>query len=305
MSGLKDKVVLITGVTGFVGSHVARRLLEAGAQVRGLVRKRAELPHIEQVVGDLTDEQSLRWAAKGAQIIVHCAVSYGLDFEPARQVTVEGTRHLAESALANRAQRFVHLSTLSVYDTTDAQVVSEETPLWPYAEDTELVYGVTKAEADRVVLSLADRGLPAVILRPGAILGGHPRSVWSHKIGKRIRAGKGTYAGEGQETVPYVHVENLVDAILAAVELPLPDSQVYNILDGNVTWLQFAGKLSAWIGVDLRQREPDHPHESFFGPFSAEKARIELGYFPRVSYEEAMEETRRYLQKAGMIASGP
>jgi nucleoside-diphosphate-sugar epimerase len=276
--------------------------MQRGAHVRGLVRERTELPGMEVVIGDLKDARSLRWAAKGAHIIVHCAVSYGIDFNQASAITVEGTRNLAEAALSNRCERFVHISSLSVYDLTDVDLVTEDTPLWAFDEHSDLVYGVTKAEADRVVAALAQKGLPAVILRPGAILGGHPRSVWSHQIGERIAEGKGSYGGDGQESIPYVHISNLVDAIMAAIELSDPAGRAYSIVDGHVTWMQFAAKLSSWIGIDLKQREPQEPYETFFGRFLAEKARIELGYYPRVSYEEAMEQTRRYLQRAGIIA---
>src|SRR6185503_16944575 len=145
-------LVLLTGGNGFVGSRVARRLVSLGWRVRAIVRKKgiaSELrsPLIEEVEGDLVSRYVVSPAAAGCDVVIHCAAGAGPDLEPVRRINVEGTRTMSEVALAARAKCYIHVSTIGVYDIAGAPLVTEDTPLKTQGDP----YGLTKAEADRVV----------------------------------------------------------------------------------------------------------------------------------------------------------
>lgn len=298
---LAGKRILITGLTGFVGSRAAARFLEAGARVRGLVRRASGFPGVEEVFGDITDAGAVGQALEGADLVVHGAVSYSEDFAEAERVNVEGTRLLAAAALQAGCERFVHLSTCGAYNLSGLQVVTEDSPLWSYDPQTALVYGVTKAEAERVIWAAAEQGLAVVVLRPPNILGAHPRSGFAAEFAEKVRQGRVRLGGDGSNTWPYVHVENFLDAVQEALLRPEAVGQAYNIVDGQTTFREFAGRYAGWLGVPLYQRPLHPPYDLFKGRFSTEKARRELGYQPRRTYEQAMEETRQFLQETGVI----
>jgi nucleoside-diphosphate-sugar epimerase len=298
---LQGKTILVTGVSGFVGSRLAARLNEQGARVRGLVRAPSSLREIEQVPGELTHPESLQEAVRGCNIVVHSAVSYSDSFYEAAGTNVDGTRSLAQASLDEGVERFIHISTCGAYDLTGQKWVAEDTPLWEYDPTSNLVYGMTKAEAERAVRSVEQQGLPVVILRPPNILGAHPRSEFADQFALKVKEGKVRLGGDGSNTWPYVHIENFIDAALEAMVRPEALGQAYNIVDGHTTFREFASRYASWLGVALQQRPLQPPYDTFHGRFSMEKASAELGYSPKISYEQAMEETRRYLQEAGTI----
>ncbi len=169
---LKGTLVLVTGTTGFIGGRVARRLLQEGARVRALVRRQGkEPPGVQPVLGDMTGPDSVAKAIADVEWVVHCASGNGRIFDETRAIVMEDARHMAEAALAAGGRRFVYISTGTVYASRGVRVIDEETPLWPFDEQLANMHAVTKAEADRVVLGVAPRGLPAVILRSPAVLG--------------------------------------------------------------------------------------------------------------------------------------
>ena len=114
--------VLLTGATGFLGSHVARALVAGGHAVRALARASssrgilADVPELDWVTGDILDVGSLRLAAAGCEAVMHVAAM--VDFAPRRalkqrEINVEGTRHVLDAAKATGVKRFVHTSSIA------------------------------------------------------------------------------------------------------------------------------------------------------------------------------------------------
>lgn len=94
----KNRVALVTGAAGTVGSRVAERLVSEGYEVRALVRRAADLPHTVTVIqGDLTDSSAVEQAMAGATLVVHAAAYIGYDWETARAANIEGTRHMLQA----------------------------------------------------------------------------------------------------------------------------------------------------------------------------------------------------------------
>jgi nucleoside-diphosphate-sugar epimerase len=295
---LRDKVVLVTGASGFVGTYVARSLREQGVRVRALVRRpeaQAELERfgVETVLGDLTDARAVEAAVRGTQGVVHCAVLPSADVAEARRVNVEGTRTLAQAALAAGCERFVHISTIAAYPLRNREGVVDES--LPLADDKD-AYSITKVEAEREVNAAAARGLRTVILRPPVILGAHPSSYWGTRVPQDIAAGQFPQVDGGRLPLSYVHVNSLVDAVLRALRIDEAVGQAFNITDGHTPWHRYTDlfKTGPLPSLPLEQAPA---FMSFRGTFSTEKAQRVLGWTPRDTFDSAMAEVAATLPK--------
>jgi nucleoside-diphosphate-sugar epimerase len=324
----------ITGATGFVGSHVAEACAARGLAVRTLARPTSDTSLLERLGatvfrGDLTDAGLVREAVAGADVVIHCAAKVG-DWGPVaeyRRVNVEALRGLLEACKGRSLHRFVHLSSAGVYPARHHYGTDESQPLPDNHIDG---YTQTKVEAEQLALHYhRDHGVPVVVLRPGFIYGPRDRTLLPLLV-EALRAGKLRYLGAGKRALNTIYVGNLVDAIFLAIELPQAVGQAYNLTDGNgMTKERFIEAvadglglvkpkqvLPAWLArmvaavllwrarhADLRTAPPVTPARLKFLllnlDFSIDKARRELGYRPRVGFDQGMQETMAwYRQKA-------
>lgn len=286
--------VLLTGANGFVGSRITRRLAASGRRVRAIVRTAGtapDHPEVEEIVGDFVEPETARSAASGAAAVVHCAATGGPDLEVATRVNVNGTRAMVDATLAARVRRYVQISTISVYARGPQGVLDEDAPLKTEGDP----YGATKAEGDRVVLDAMRRGLPAVILRPGAILGLHPTSTWAVRMPERIRDGQVKLRGDGRETVPWVHVEDVCDAVLLALDDPRAVGRVYNLASGDMSWRRYTDEVRSWLAAPPLEETPESEFGGYWmGRFDGSRIGRELGYRPRRTFEEGMGEAAEH-----------
>ncbi len=327
---------LVTGATGFIGSHVAERLVQEGYQVRTLVRPSSQTEFIdalgvEKVVGDLTDEQSVRDAVSGCDVVVHCAAMVG-DWGPVeqyRKVNVEGMRYLLEAAAQQNVRRFVHVSSLGVYEARDHYGTDESVP--PPRQHID-GYTQTKVESEELALQYhREHGLPVVVLRPGFVYGPRDRTVLPRLL-EAIRTGRFRYFGSGQQALNAIFVGNLVEAIMLAVNNEQAVGQVYNLTDdepiskrrfvGTVArlagypepeksiplWLaKFLANVLEWRARRKGATKPPIVNKArvkFLGlnlDFSCEKAKRELGYKPPYSFDEGMRITMEWFKQQGLV----
>jgi len=171
------KRILVTGATGFVGWHVARKLLDRGCAVRGLARDPArllELDGIEPVRGDLRDRSSLDAAVAGCGVVYHVAADYRLwtrEPEEMFRSNVEGTRSLLESARIAGVERFIYTSTVGCIGVPPGELGDETKPV--RLEQMAGPYKRSKFLAEQVAREFAAEGFPVVIVNPTAPVGDH------------------------------------------------------------------------------------------------------------------------------------
>ncbi|WP_446744520.1 hopanoid-associated sugar epimerase [Silvibacterium acidisoli] len=170
--------IFLTGATGFVGSHVARKLAGQGADLRLLVRKSSNLANIEgirgeTVVGDLLKPESMRSAVQGCDALMHVAADYRLWVkDPATMyaANVEGTRGLLRLAGEEGVRRIVYTSSVATMGfKSDGTIVDETTPV--SLSDMVGHYKRSKFMAEQVAIEAARAGQPVVLLNPTTPIG--------------------------------------------------------------------------------------------------------------------------------------
>jgi nucleoside-diphosphate-sugar epimerase len=320
--------VLLTGATGFVGSHVAEALVRRGDSVRTLARAGSDTAFVESlgvtvVRGDLTDAEALARAVEGCDVVVHCAAKVG-DWGPVdgyRAVNVEGLRNLLDAVLGRRLHRFVHVSTLGVYSARHHYGTDETEPL---PNDHIDGYTQSKVEAERLALQYhRKQKVPVTILRPGFVYGPRDRMVLPRLV-DRLKERSVIYIARGRYALNTVYVGNVADAVLLAIDAPAAVcvGEVFNITDGEFVskrkffetvadglglkrprgsvpvWL--ARFMANWRESVFRRKSKPHPPRitqaqlKFAGlnlDFSIAKARTKLGYTPRILFDEGMKTT--------------
>lgn len=291
--------VLVTGATGFIGGRVVRRLQERGDDVIAIVRSPsddlADLA-IEQRIVPLGDLEGLQHAGRDADALVHTAAVAGPDHETAHRVNVEGTQAVAGAALLS-GQRLVHVSTTSVYDLARIGdvLVREDAPLVPRDGDppptssSGSAYATTKAAAEDAVTRAVRTGLAGVILRPPAVLGAGRTSTWGTRVPARIRDGEGP-AIHPDSTFGWVHVEDLVDGVLAALDA---DTEVVrgltvNVVGGHVPFGTYRDRVASWFEDVPAAAEPDAA--PWRGSYATDQLTANLDVRPSRSFEDAMQE---------------
>jgi dihydroflavonol-4-reductase len=323
--------VLVTGATGFVGSHVARQLVAAGNSVRVFVRPTSNLTvvegaAVEPVQGDLRDAASLARAIQGAQRVYHVAADYRLWTKDPAQIyesNVEGTRRLIEAAHRAGVERIVYTSTVATIAVPrDAALPNEETR----ATLDEMIghYKRSKFMAEQVAMDAAKSGVPVVIVNPTAPVGpGDWKPTPTGRIILDFLKGKmPAYVDTGLNVAP---VEDVAAGHLLAAEKGRVGERY--ILGGrNMTLKQILEALAAIAGRSAPRirlphavalmagyadeilsrvmgREPQIPvegvkmsrHKMFV---ESDKAQRELGYRP-TKVEAALERAVRWYEERG------
>ncbi len=310
-----QRTIFVTGATGLVGSHVVEEALKRGHTVRALVRassdtKWLDAQGVEKVLGDLADPAALREGVKGADWVINCAAKVGDwgTLEEFRALNVAALKLLLDAAADETVARFVHVSSLGVYEGRDHFGTDETVPV---AAESLDAYTRSKVEAEALALSyVKDRNLPLTVVRPGFIYGERDRTVLP-KLLHSLRTGRFAYFGSGKQALNCIYVKNLVHAIFLAAESPGSVGEVFNITDGaRVSKKEFVGQVATlaglkpprrriplWLAWTLavllerrakRKKSPTPPlvnkaRYKFLGlnlDYSIEKARKVLGYEP-------------------------
>lgn len=285
---LAGRTAAVTGAAGTVGSVVARRLAREGMAVRALVRTppthdAEATPGVDPRLADLSDSNALRAALEGASLAVHCAAALTFDADQCRRTNIDGTRNLVEAAIDAGCERLVHVSTVSVYDPRRGLEFTEESPLMEEPLDW---YGYSKAESERIVRAAGDR-LPYVILRPAVIASNHPKSFWGARAIERAKSSSAPLFPAAN--MPYVHVDNVAQAVVLAATTPAAAGQAYNVVDGEGDTEGYLAALYGALGRPAPRLPPDAPRVHF----SSDRIRRDLGYDPPQRWQEFLDQVSR------------
>lgn len=198
-------VVVVTGANGLVGARTVGALLERGAEVRAVVRRAGSAPGGIEFVGDFTDPAFAGEVVTGADALITTVHPMLSDEPTQRQVGVEGTAALVRAAADAGVGAAVHVSTAAVYERVPGGPdVDESSRL---VDDNAGAYAVTKRDLDLQLAGI--EGITRVLLRPPAILGVGPTSVWNTLRPSAMRDHEGARHGVADQSFPWVHVADL------------------------------------------------------------------------------------------------
>jgi nucleoside-diphosphate-sugar epimerase len=216
--------VLVTGATGFIGSHLVERLRADGHEVAALARGPAKAAAVERlgaraVLGDLREEGGLDAAVESAERVFHVAGLVKARNEAEYlEVNRDGTRRLAAAARRAGSARFVLVSSMAAAGpSTPGRRGGSDDPANPVT-----AYGRSKLAGEQVLREIE---IPSTILRPPMVYG--PRDVEVFKLFKTVRRGLAPVFGEGDQELSAIYAADLVEAIVAAAETPAAVGRTY------------------------------------------------------------------------------
>jgi nucleoside-diphosphate-sugar epimerase len=325
-------LILITGATGFLGRNLCEYLASQGYPLRALARATSETEFLEALgveiaTGNVVDAASVKTAMQGCDRVVHAAARFRLwgPPEPFYQTNVEGTRNVLEAALAANVKRFIHISTIIVVGPQKpGNVITEETPCRPYPTDN---YAKTKCLGEQMSRSYADRGLPLVVLRLGALYGPHGHYAFNRLFFEEFLRNWRVQVHRGEHIIFPCYVGDAARAIEAALTRGRV-GQIYNISnqsiahrDANQTVSNLANRSSwrinfpGWLMIEFSRllefiagfthREPFYPMNLVPYVFrdwvvDSSKAERELG-FKSSTFAEGTQRTLDWYRSLGYI----
>jgi len=255
---MSDKLNVITGASGLVGSHIAEKLVQRGERVRALVRPSSDTSFLKQLgvelaTGELQDGASLRRGVAGASIVYHCAARVG-DWGPWHEYeeqTVHGTRNLVEACVSEQVGRILHVSSVSVYGHVHnpAALLDETTPLgqnlWLWDH-----YARAKILAEAEIRKYPNH----VIVRPSWVYGPRDRVTFPRVV-KAMRLGKTPLLGKGDNLLNIVYAGDVADGAILAANKADATGQAYNLCsNGGVTQQKMADTICDNLKVPRLQK---------------------------------------------------
>jgi nucleoside-diphosphate-sugar epimerase len=325
--------VLVTGGSGFLGSHVAEQLSSAGHSVVALVRKSSNrkflstLKNVELAEGSVEDRASIDRAMRGVDAVVHSAGLVKAKTEAEFfDCNTQGTVNLLDSAIANapNLRRFVHVSSLEACGPSlDGKPVPID------QEHPVTAYGRSKLAAEKEVVSRKEK-LPTVVIRPAAIYG--PRDVEIFEAFKAASMRQYPVMGDGSMLGSYTYGPDCARACIRAIEADIASGSIYFVDDGEALPMSRAmgellpealgkapllrfgvpfpllrlasfgveayGKVSGKAVMLTREKVKMLSHHWVC---DSSKTRSDLSWSPEVSFTEGLRRTAQWYQENGWL----
>ncbi|MBJ7880092.1 NAD-dependent epimerase/dehydratase family protein [Gelidibacter salicanalis] len=266
-------MILVTGGTGLVGSHLLFKLLQTNAKVKAIYRREQKLDlvkkvfsyytedveslykRIEWLEADITDVPSLAEAFKQVNYVYHCAalVSFEPDkYRQLRKINIEGTANVVNLCISNQIKKLCYVSSIATigHHQNPGQVITEET-FWNQDDDNS-TYAITKYGAETEVWRGTQEGVDAVILNPGIIIGpGFWNSGGSSSLIKKIYKGM-AYFTHG--VTGYVDVDDVVNAMLLLMLSDIKNER-FIVISENLSFKEFQHQTALALNVEPPAKE--------------------------------------------------
>ncbi len=322
---------LVTGATGFIGRRLIARLRSDSVSVVALLLPDEPVPEewadaggaLRVVRGNVSDRDSVAAAIEGVGTVFHLAAlvaEQNSDYDAHWNVTAEGSKNVYEAAAHGGARVIVTTSICAYGDRVARDVCREDSERGQHQGP----YGRAKQGQEDYALEAHARGLAVTIVRPSNVYGVGSKP-WVELLAERLAAGEMATIDDGVGNAGLVHVDNLVDALVALGASDATIGRIYNVCDGlPVTWRKYMDDLAAALGV---APPPSLPRDALYamaadnespkdliGPkaeeipplellnlvgsdsrFPTDRIREDVGWEPRVGYDEALAGIRAHL----------
>jgi len=325
---MRTRLALVTGASGFIGSHLVEDLARRSWKVRALVHSRTLPPGIpaERIPGDIQDFPLIQKLMEGVDAVFHLASALGfsrIGREEFFRINAQGTETVLRAARQAGIKKIVHYSSAGVLGHVPSNTAADET----HALNPRDLYDRSKLEGERIALRYAAQGLGVVVVRPGWVYG--PGDRRTLKLIKAV-AGRGFFLpGSGRTLQTPVHIEDLIAGTQLCLERGRK-GEVYHLAGGEALTVseivaaiaRAAGRkpprlrlpllpvrVAAWLmgrAFFLAKKEaPLSPSRlAFFihpKPLSIAKAAGELDYAPQIRFEEGMRQAVRWYKDNGWL----
>lgn len=301
--------VLVTGGAGFIGSHLVDRLVRMKHEVSvvdnlftgkiGNLQSHIESGKINFLRGDVRDENFVQDSVRGVDAIIHLAAIASVPFSVEKpvltnEVNVNGTVNLLRAAVKNDVKKFLLISSCAVYGDPKYLPVDEKHPLQPLSP-----YAASKVAAEYYCKAFTRTyGLKTVILRLFNVYGSRQRGENSYSgvitvfIKNLIRGKPLTVYGDGEQTRDFIHVKDVSEAALLALEHEKVNNEIFNVGSGRETSVNRLAELLIKIYGEKVKVVYEKPRRGDIKRSYADirKIRKVLGFKPKTSLESGLEE---------------
>jgi nucleoside-diphosphate-sugar epimerase len=266
-------MILVTGGTGLVGSHLLYRLVCKGETIRAIYRREKTLKRVEHVFSYFTDNaeslfKTIEWvkadindiprlqiAFKGVTHVYHCAafVSFEPDkYHQLRKINIEGTANIVNLSVSHAVKKLCYVSSIAAIGHSEIpeKLINEETAWNPEADNN--VYAITKYGAELEVWRSSQEGIDVVVVNPGIILGaGYWNGGGSGNLFKKVHDGMRYYV---KGVVGYVDVFDVVDVMTQLMNSNIKN-QKFILVSENLSFKTFQNKVAKALKVEPPKRE--------------------------------------------------
>jgi len=324
--------VLVTGGTGFAGSHLVDRLISDGFEVRVIARSQKKAEKLKEkgvdiVLGSITDKDVVKKAVDGVKKVYHLAANWRTAGVPDKvywDVNVGGTRNLLEASIKENIERFVHCITMGVHGHVDEIPSNENTRYNPGD-----IYQITKLEGEKLALNFyKEKGLPVSVIRPCAIYG--PGDMRLVKMFRAIAKKRFIMLGSGETLYHMVYVTDLAEgfrlaadkeeaiggAFLIGGEEYISLNKLAKMIAKEIgvsppkihfpVWpVELLGTIVEKICIPLKIEPPIYKRRVLFftkdRAFDISKAKNILGYKPKVDLKTGIKQTVKWYKDNGYL----
>ncbi len=264
-------MILVTGGTGLVGSHLLYHLVSNHENVRAIYRRPKKLAIVKKVFSyytddfqklydkidwiecDLLDIPKLTEAFENVSYVYHCAAF--VSFEPdkyhlLRRTNIEGTANIVNLSISNKVKKICYVSSIAALgESIKDNIINEQTVWNPEADNS--VYAITKYGAEMEVWRGTQEGLPAVIVNPGVIIGG---GIWSHGSGNIVKKVNNKLPFYTNGRVGAIDVTDVVNIMILLLKSDIINEK-FVLVTENISYQKFLGNIAKHLKVEPPNKE--------------------------------------------------